>query len=227
MKKVTLFIFIISIILINYSCFKESDKNYPIKKSTDIEIPKVECGELKFDYQKQKGCDGKTYPDPATSKYILPYPIGVTHNTGLTNCSSSYHSAGNPDRYAFDFNMEVGDSIYATRGGVVDLVINDQPSNGGGAKYGNWLIINHLDLTFGIYLHSPKNGIKVNEGDTIKQGQFVALAGRSGLAGYPHLHFIVVQDSYTYPYNSMPISFKNAYPPDVVLKTGGRYTACK
>ena len=51
------------------------------------------------------GCDGQIYIDPATSPYVLPYAVGETFETGLTNCSSSYHAAGQPDQYAFDFDM--------------------------------------------------------------------------------------------------------------------------
>jgi len=143
------------------------------------------------------------------------------------SCSSSYHAAGYPDRYAFDFNMLVGTKFYACRGGKIALVIDGQPSDGGGDKYGNWVIVDHGDNTFGIYLHSPKNGISVTEGDVVKQGDLLGKTGRSGLAGYPHLHFIVVQNGYKWPYDPIPISFKNVFPPDVVLKSNTEYTVCR
>lgn len=132
--------------------------------------------------------------------------------------------AGLFDEYAFDFNMNEGTPFHAARGGVVHTVIENQSSKGGGS--GNWLIIDHGDSTFGIYLHSPKDGIDVQKRDTIMQGQVLGKVGKSGLAGYPHLHFIVVKDSPVWPYKGIPVSFKNALPPDVVLKTDGEYTAC-
>jgi len=217
MKKSTILLILISVIISNVNCQKDDQNN---NNSSN------KCQEGAFDYHNQKGCDGKEYPDPSNSKYILPFPSGKTYKTGLTNCSSSYHGKAHPDRYAFDFDMPVGDSFYATRGGKVVLVIEDQPSNGGGNKAGNWVIIDHLDNTYGIYLHSPKNGIAVNEGDNVKQGDLLGSTGRSGLAGYPHLHFIVVQNGYTWPYDPIPITFKNVYPKDVIIKSYSSYSAC-
>ena len=184
------------------------------------------CDTISFKYNNEQGCDGKTYIDPNNSPYVLPFPPGTIVKTGLTNCSKSYHGAAYPDRYAFDFNVDVGTPFYATRGGKVVLVINDQPSNGGGNKSGNWLIIDHKDNTYSIYLHSPKNGIEVNIGDNIKQGDLLGKTGRSGLAGYPHLHYIVVQNGYDWPYDAIPISFSNVMPRDVILKSNSTYTVC-
>ncbi|HEB62258.1 MAG TPA: M23 family metallopeptidase [Bacteroidetes bacterium] len=223
---------LVSLLFLFFFCFcKKSDStlvpNLPPSinpiDTTKTEVNK-ECKNLSFDYKKQQGCDGQIYPDPQSSKYILPFEKGKTVKMGLCNCSSSYHAAGRGDQYAFDFNMKEGTPLHAARGGVVHTVIENQSSNGGGS--GNWLVINHGDNTFGIYLHSPKNGIYVEKGDTIKQGQVVGEVGRSGLAGYPHLHFIVVKDNPVWPYKGIPISFKNVFPPDVILKTNGEYTAC-
>jgi len=218
MKTNNLIVLILSIFILVLSC----------KSTEEVEYPETNlCDLTQFDYTHQKGCDGKEYPNPISSKYILPFPPGYSFKTGLTNCSSSYHGAEYPDRYAFDFDMPVGTKFYATRGGIVSLVIDDQPSNGGGDKYGNWVIIDHQDNTYGIYLHSPKNGIYVEKGDEVKQGDLLGITGKSGLAGYPHLHFIVVQNGYAWPYDPIPVSFKNAVPADVILKSYTQYTACK
>jgi len=227
MKKYYILLYFISITLLIPSCQKnESDSTIHKTDNPDIFKPEYDCTDKNFDYHHQIGCDGKEYPNPITSEYVLPFPPDVTYRTGLTNCSSSYHAPEYPDRYAFDFNMPIGDSIYAARGGKVVVVVDDQPSEGGGGIGGNGIIIDHYDHTYGIYLHSPNSGIFVNEGDTIKQGQFLAISGRSGLAGYPHLHFIVVQKGYQWPYDPIPITFKNVYPPDVIIQYHKLYTAC-
>lgn len=169
------------------------------------------------------GCDGQTYPDPSTSLYVLPYAVGQIFKTGLTNCSSSYHSAGQPDQYAFDFDMPIGTPFLAARAGEVISVVENEPSNGGGV--GNYVIINHGDDTYGIYLHSSKNGISVTIGDIVKQGDILGETGRSGLAGYPHLHFIVVKGIPSFPYDGVAISFRNALPGDVIIKGYTQYEA--
>ena len=169
------------------------------------------------------GCDGQIYPDPAESPYVLPFPAGEKYETGLTNCSSSYHRAGEPDQYAFDFDMPVGTEFTAVRSGTVYRVVEDQPSNGGGV--GNYVIIDHGDGTYALYYHSPQDGIDVAEGDTVEQGDVLGISGRSGLAGYPHLHFIVVDGEPSYPYHGLAITFRNNLPADVVLKSYAEYEA--
>jgi hypothetical protein len=169
------------------------------------------------------GCDGQIYLEPADSPYVLPFAVGETFKTGLTNCSSSYHGSGQPDQYAFDFDMPVGTPFRAARAGTVFEVVEDAPSGGGGV--GNYIIIDHQDGTYGLYYHSPKNGIEVEVGDEVEQGEELGISGRSGLAGYPHLHFIVVQGDPTYPYEGLAISFNNALPNDMVLKSYTEYEA--
>lgn len=171
------------------------------------------------------GCDGQIYIDPAESPYVLPFPPGQKYETGLTNCSSSYHGAGEPDQYAFDFDMPVGTPFTAVRAGTVYKVVEDQPSNGGGSGAGNYVIVDHGDGTSALYYHSPKDGIEVEVGDEVAQGDVLGVSGRSGLAGYPHLHFIVVEGEPTYPYDGRAISFSNALPADVVLKSYAEYEA--
>lgn len=169
------------------------------------------------------GCDGQTYPAIATSPYVLPFAVGQSFETGLTNCSSSFHGAGQPDQYAFDFDMPVGTPFVAARAGTVFRVVENAPSNGGGA--GNYVVIDHGDGTYGLYYHSPQNGISVSVGDEVQQGDVLGETGRSGLAGYPHLHFIVVQGSPDYPYDGIPVSFRNASPRHVDLHGNTTYTA--
>jgi murein DD-endopeptidase MepM/ murein hydrolase activator NlpD len=62
-------------------------------------------------------------------------------------------------------------------------------------------------------------------GDEVEQGDLLGITGFSGLAGYPHLHFIVVEGDPGYPYNGLAISFNNALPADVVLKSQTEYEA--
>lgn len=178
-----------------------------------------------FDYSKIRGCDGQYYMDPTSSMFILPFKVGYSFYTGLTNCSSSYHASGQPDQYAFDFNMPENTEFIASRAGTVTYVENSQSSDGGGV--GNYVYIDHHDGTYGLYYHSPKGGIKVKTGDKVKQGQVLGMTGKSGLAGYPHLHFIVVQSPPNWPYKGIPISFSNSQPLDVPLKGSTKYTAKK
>lgn len=167
------------------------------------------------------GCNEEPYPEPASSPYVLPFAPGMSIETGLANCSSSFHGPEHPDRYATDFDLPEGTPFIAARAGTVVQVVQDQPSEGGGA--GNFVLIRHDDGTHAYYLHSPAGGITVDEGDDVNQGDELGVVGRSGLAGYPHLHFIVVTGDPEYPYTGIPVSFRNAHPAHAALMTGSEY----
>lgn len=144
---------------------------------------------------------------------------------GLSNCSSSYHGLGQPDEYAYDFDFPTGTPFIASRGGIVEEVIEDRSNIGD--DLGNWVIINHEDGTYAWYLHSPKDGIIVNEGEMIHQGDTLGEVGKSGLAGYPHLHFIVTKGSTIHNYNGMPVTFNNFTPLTTVLSSYETYRVCE
>ena len=175
----------------------------------------------------EAGCPDDGYPAPDRSQYVIPFAVGTSLFTGLANCSSSFHAAGRPDQYATDFDLPTGTPFVAARGGVVTFVQEDQPSLGGGdaeAVLGNAVFVAHGDGTTALYLHSPMNGIMVELGDTVVAGDTLGLVGASGLAGYPHLHFIVVTGDTSFPYQGVPVTFRNAAPPDVPLGTYASYT---
>ncbi len=53
------------------------------------------------------------------------------------------------------------------------------------------IIIQHEDGSRAGYWHLQHNGALVNVGDTVEQGQEIGLSGKTGLALFPHLHFLV------------------------------------
>lgn len=85
-------------------------------------------------------------------------------------------------------------SIYAPASGVVDFVGEEHPFNG------NFILMYHdlnedgnyyNDDLRSYYLHFTPNGIVVDEGDTLQEGDLLGYGGSSGLAWTPHLHFEV------------------------------------
>ena len=75
------------------------------------------------------GCDAD-YPGLGETPYVLPYAVGDGYETGLVNCTSSFHAEGRPDEFAYDFDMPIGAEIVASRAGVVYVVEESQPSRG-------------------------------------------------------------------------------------------------
>ncbi|RDK86882.1 M23 family metallopeptidase [Marinirhabdus gelatinilytica] len=163
-----------------------------------------------------------TYPEWTTSPYVLPYPVGESYVIGLSHCGGSFHSAGGPDQFAIDFNMSIGTIITASRDGKV---VHVTESGFDGEFPNNLVVVRHFDNTYAQYMHLTKDGAIVTVGETVKQGDTLGYSGATGLAGYPHLHFVVTQDSWPYPYISVPNTFKNTDPNPKSLLSGRAYEA--
>ena len=159
--------------------------------------------------QERVGCPGTDYPAWETSPYILPFAVGETYRVKLGNCSSSFHSASRPDSLAYDFVMDIGTPILASRAG---RVIHVEESGVDFRHPNNLVIIDHGDATFAEYMHLTKDGAEVEVGDRVEQGDLVGYSGATGLAGYPHLHFIVVKDNPRWPYKGVAVTFSNTAP---------------
>ena len=134
--------------------------------------------------QKGKIADDTSYV------YALPYQKGKTHLV----IQGYYTSFSHKNRVAIDFKMKRGTKITAARDGVVVRLKED--GDRGGLKreyrqYGNYVVLQHEDGTRAGYWHLQKNGVLVNLGDTVKQGQPIGLSGKTGYSALPHLHFIV------------------------------------
>lgn len=168
------------------------------------------------------GCDGQRYAPPEASAYVLPFPVGEAYRMNLGNCSSSYHGPDRPDRYAYDFAMDIGTPLAAARAGRVVHVVE---SGRDGSNPNNLVVVDHGDGTFAQYMHLTYQGATVSVGDDVEQGDLIGLSGNTGLAGYPHLHFIVTEGLWRWPYDPVPVSFSNASPRDTILVQRQTYTA--
>lgn len=183
------------------------------------EYPEEEASGGKFDYT----CPDAVYPNWKTSKYVLPYPVGLTYLVKLSNCSASYHSAGKPDQFAVDFAMDIGTLITASRGGEVIAV--EEAGRDYDRAHNNYVIIDHKDGTYGYYMHLTHQGAIVKIGDTVTKGDSIGYAGATGLAGYPHLHLVIVKDNYSWPYESIPLNFRNTSKNERGLSSNTAYKA--
>lgn len=98
------------------------------------------------------------------------------------------------ERAALDFKMPKRTKVLAARDGVVIRIRED--GDKGGLKseyrqYGNFVVLQHADNSRSGYWHLQKDGVLVNVGDTVKQGEQIAWSGNTGYTAFPHLHFIV------------------------------------
>lgn len=131
----------------------------------------------------------KTVPETAPV-YTLPYAKGTTHRVW-----QGYHSIfSHSNDLAVDFKMALGTVIHAARGGVVVGIKDENKLGGVGRRYigkENAVVIQHSDSTYAHYLHIQNRGALVKLGDSVQQGQPIALSGNTGFSAFPHLHFVV------------------------------------
>ena len=122
--------------------------------------------------------------------YALPYPKGKKYL--LVQGYNSWFS--HRGRLNLDFIMKKGSPVLAARGGVVVSVQESFTKGGRSRKYlrkGNYVTVRHDDGSQAYYGHLAHNGALVNVGDTVRQGQEIALSGSTGYSALPHLHFVV------------------------------------
>jgi len=131
-------------------------------------------------------------------------------------------------QYAVDVAMPIGTDIFAARGGVVFDVaasnfrggldpVRDGPS-------ANVIRIMHDDGTYAIYAHLNTNSIRVQPGDRVQRGQYIADSGNTGFSSGPHLHFAVVRNA-GMRIESVPVTFVGANADTVVPAAGMVLTA--
>ncbi len=110
--------------------------------------------------------------------YIKPISGGrLSSNFGKrprpTAGASTYHKG-------IDWATPTGTAVYASCGGTVAKA-------GWGSGYGYVVYINHEDGRQTRYAHLSKVLVKV--GQTVKQGEKIALSGNTGVSSGPHVHF--------------------------------------
>ncbi len=113
--------------------------------------------------------------------YIKPISGGrLSSNFGRrkspTKGASSYHKG-------IDWSVPTGTAVFASCGGTVAKA-------GWGSGYGYCVYINHEDGRQTRYGHLSKVLVKV--GQTVKQGERIALSGNTGVSTGPHLHFEIL-----------------------------------
>jgi len=75
-------------------------------------------------------------------------------------------------------------------------------------------------------MHLTHNGALVDVGTAVVKGDTIGLNGYTGLAGYPHLHFVVIDgEQYEWPYISIPVTFSNTLTNVNSLASGTIYKA--
>lgn len=111
---------------------------------------------------------------------------GFGRRSAPTKGASTYHKG-------IDWATPTGTPVYASCGGTVTRA-------GWGSGYGYVVYIDHEDGRQTRYGHLSK--VLVSVGDTVRQGERIALSGNTGISTGPHLHFeILINGSQVNPLN--------------------------
>ena len=165
---------------------------------------------------------GDAYPNQSGSPYILPWQTGLSFNVGQGNCTDGSHATDSADRFAYDIDMPIGTSILAARAGTV-LSLEERFVDGNrtpGAE--NFVNVRHDDGSVGVYFHLTHQGVVVEVGAQVTQGQLIARSGDTGDSTEPHLHFQVDACGGC---DSTPVSFRNTRSHVAGLVEGESYRA--
>jgi hypothetical protein len=130
-------------------------------------------------------------PD-TTYLYRLPFRKGKKYELSQGwNGKSSHRNESS--RYALDFQLNVGEAVFAAREGVVVRAIDWFTKRGGPElrNAANRIVILHDDGTIASYVHLDYRGVLVREGERVSKGQKIGISGLTGFTRGPHLHFVV------------------------------------
>lgn len=122
--------------------------------------------------------------------YSLPFSKGSRFLLIQAYNSSMSHT----NEISLDFKMKEGSGICAARAGVVTAVKEDSDEGGLKDEYlskGNHIIIKHDDGSEAMYWHLQKDGVLVNVGNHVLEGELIGYSGNTGYTAFPHLHFQV------------------------------------
>ena len=106
-----------------------------------------------------------------------------------------FGSFSHKERAALDFYLRSGTPVTAVRDGVVLQTKKDGTKRGLRYRYkshNNFVLIRHADGYVSGYYHLQHNGVLVQKGDTVKQGQKISLSGNTGYSAFPHLHLSLI-----------------------------------
>lgn len=135
-------------------------------------------------------------PSPyGSTHYRLPFESGFQPGTALMNIDDPALGHRHPEHQAFALDLLApdGTKVLAARGGTVKQLEDKDPFNAADApkpwrKIGNYIWIQHEDGTLAVYFHNKVNTAQVKKGQHVHRGQLLALVGKTGQAGEPHVH---------------------------------------
>ncbi len=138
-------------------------------------------------------------------------PPDETYELNCFVCAASPESHVGPYRHSIDFLVPDGTPVVATLDGRVVEIQQQSNEWGPTSKHRdllNYITIEHKNGEFSQYCHLAQWSVKqsgVALGSRVKQGQQIAIVGKTGWTDRDHLHFVVFRGSK----NESPFTFKS------------------
>jgi murein DD-endopeptidase MepM/ murein hydrolase activator NlpD len=158
--------------------------------------------------------------------YRAPFALGGAYRINQAYPSRFTHVTADSE-YAVDIGLPDGTPVYAARDGIV---INVRHDNFRGAPdpamydQANVVQILHDDGTIAVYAHLHWESIRVQPGQSVRRGEYIADSGNTGLTTGPHLHFAVIRNA-GLKAESVPIEFAGPAGAAITPQTGMMLTA--
>jgi hypothetical protein len=131
---------------------------------------------------KNSVATGGTTDTTKSVSFIAPVNGPVTTKYGQTTDAHGVALWGGRPHNAIDFGVDHA-TVVASAAGTV----KEASTGSGKFSYGNYIIIDHGQGYTTLYAHLDSFMVKV--GDSVKQGQPIAISGATGYVTGPHLHF--------------------------------------
>jgi hypothetical protein len=171
--------------------------------------------QFKFTSGSRKGCLQPVINPDFT--YLLPISPGKQAQIyEMTPVKGTDSASG---WYVIRIRMKAGDTIYASRKGIVNEIKDDDGSNDAGLTpqgVENYIEITHADCSFARYGILKKNGSFVHPGQLVKAGQPIGLVGGDQFGRGSDVRFSVYY--YSYDNDSQTQDTGNRIPHYIVLQ---------
>jgi len=135
-------------------------------------------------------------PDLPVKPHMIRLPTPAKKPVKIMQAyNGSFSHFKQTSKFALDFTMSEGDTVYAADPGRVVGVIKDYKFGGNDKRwtdYANFITIYNSRANWFIqYVHLKQNGSFVQVGDSVRVGQVIGLSGKTGYTSKEHLHFNV------------------------------------
>ncbi len=158
--------------------------------------------------------------------YRAPFAVGASYR--ITQAYPTRFTHGSPDsQFAVDIALPDGTPVYAAREGTVINLRHDSFRGAASSvmlDQANMIEILHDDGTIAVYAHLHWDSVRVQPGQHVRRGEYIADSGNTGFTTGPHLHFAVIRNAGLQSV-SVPIEFSGPAETPVTPQQNAMLTA--